>query len=354
MVHGLAIFISAFLLFQVQLIIGKLLLPWFGGAPSVWTTCMLFFQALLLAGYAYAHWLISRPALRRQMQIHGVLLALSMAVLAVSIWKWGSPILPGNAEGLEAHAHPVASIFLILLAAVGLPYFVLSTTSPLLQRWYLISGGVSPYRLYAVSNAGSMLGLLAYPFAVEPLLALNTQSWIWGGAYAAFVLLCAWGMKRVLNSPSSLHPAAAPEPSPVARSDPGNGVIWVMLSAITSAMLLSVTNNLCQDIAVVPFLWVLPLAIYLLTFILCFESTRWYRRRWHVLEAALSTVVVLVTSFLSVFFQLSLFSWPLFSFLTGVLLMITAAARYRRQQAWASQALQFEDEPFQLHTLGLR
>ena len=160
MIYGLAIFISAFLLFQVQLIIGKLLLPWFGGAPSVWTTCMLFFQALLLAGYAYAHWLNSRPALRRQAQIHGALLALSLAVLAFSIWKWGSPILPGKAASLDAHADPVTSIFLILLGAVGLPFFVLSTTSPLLQRWHLASGGIAPYRLYAVSNAGSMLARL--------------------------------------------------------------------------------------------------------------------------------------------------------------------------------------------------
>src|SRR6187549_439961 len=179
MIHGLAIFISAFLLFQVQLIIGKLLLPWFGGAPSVWTTCMLFFQALLLAGYAYAHWLNSRPAVRRQVQIHGALLMFSLGVLAFSIWKWGSPVLPGKAASLDAHADPVASIFMILLMAVGLPFFVLSTTSPLLQRWYRMSGGTSPYRLYAVSNAGSMIGLLGYPFAVEPLLALNTQSWIW-------------------------------------------------------------------------------------------------------------------------------------------------------------------------------
>ncbi len=299
MVHGLAIFISAFLLFQVQLIIGKLLLPWFGGAPSVWTTCMLFFQALLLAGYAYAHWLNCRPTLRRQVQVHGALLLVSLATLALSVWKWGSPILPGKAAGLDAHANPVTSIFLVLLAAVGLPFFVLSTTSPLLQRWYLVAGGTTPYRLYAVSNAGSMVGLLAYPFAVEPLLALTAQSWIWGMAYAIFVLLCAVIMKRILRAPESATAAAMAARLP-SRTDPGNIVIWIMLSAVTSAMLLSVTNNLCQDIAVVPFLWVLPLAIYLLTFILCFESTRWYRRRWFVLAAALSTVVVLVTSFLGI------------------------------------------------------
>lgn len=298
MLHGLTIFISAFLLFQVQLIIGRLLLPWFGGAPSVWATCMLFFQALLLAGYAYAHWVDSRPTLRRQAQIHGALLLASLALIAVAVAKWGSPILPDGAEGANAHANPVASIFIILLTAVGLPFFVLSTTSPLLQRWHAAAGGATPYRLYAVSNAGSMLGLIAYPLLVEPTFTLNMQGWIWGGAYAVFVLLCGVTLKVT----ATLRQPAPPAPEAIRRGrlNPAEIVLWVALSATTSAMLLSVTNNLCQDIAVVPFLWVLPLVIYLLTFILCFESSRWYGRRWYVLAAALSTVAVLITSFLGI------------------------------------------------------
>lgn len=294
MVHGLAIFISAFLLFQVQLIVGKMLLPWFGGAPAVWTTCMLFFQALLLAGYAYAHWL-NAASTRTQKRVHLALLAAAFALLGASWWKWGSPLLPIHAPSANAIDAPIANIFRLLIVSIGLPFFVLSTTSPLLQRWYALAGGVSPYRLYAASNAGSMLGLLSYPFAVEPMLTLRSQSWIWCGAFAAFASLCVWCMRILPRSTATSE--TRDEQTEADKPRFVTVALWILLSAVTSAMLLSVTNSLCQDIAVVPFLWVLPLALYLLTFILCFESTRWYQRRWFVLAAAISTVAVLIANF---------------------------------------------------------
>ena len=184
-VEALTIFLSAFLLFQVELIVGKELLPWFGGAPSVWTTCLVFFQSVLLAGYAYAHLIVSKLGLPRQLGVHIVVVALSVLLLACLATRWPSPITPGSSWKPAGEAEPVGQLITLLAVSVGIPFFVLSTTGPLLQKWSVISRpGRSPYRLYALSNAGSLVGLLGYPFLVEPFLGIRDQALAWSGLFS--------------------------------------------------------------------------------------------------------------------------------------------------------------------------
>ncbi len=261
---GAAILLSAFLLFQVQPLIAKLILPWFGGSAAVWTSCMLFFQVALLGGYAYAHW-VSRQSGRTQTALHLGLLALSFLSLPISPAAWWKP------HGAE---DPLLRILGLLAVTVGLPYFLLSSTSPLLQSWYSrSSGGAMPYRFFALSNAGSMLGLLTYPVLVEPYLTNRQQVRMWSASYVVFVLACAaiaW-RSRHARAEMAVEPGT-PSPSWSDR------LVWMGLAACASALLLSVTNHLTQNVAAIPFLWVLPLSLYLLSFILCFDSDFWYRR----------------------------------------------------------------------------
>jgi hypothetical protein len=264
------IFLSAFLLFQVQPIMGRYILPWFGGGPAVWTACLLFFQVLLLAGYLYAHWLGSRPSARLQCFVHLGLLAASVLFLPVrpnaALWKHASA------------ADPSIRILLLLAVTVGGPYLLLSATGPLLQRWVTLSEpGKLPWRLYALSNLGSLLALLSYPFAVEPYLRLNTQIWMWSGLYAVFAAFCGWTAWR-FRSVVPLAPRLEEVEGPDARPRLATILFWLGLSACSSTILVATTNQISQEIAVNPFLWVAPLAIYLLTFILTFESDRFYRR----------------------------------------------------------------------------
>ena len=261
------ILLSAFLLFQVQPLIAKLILPWFGGSAAVWTSCMLFFQMALLGGYAYAHWVNGQTG-RKQTIIHLVLLALSFFSL---------PILPSPAWKPQGVEDPLLRILGLLAATVGLPYFLLSSTSPLLQSWYSRSnGGAMPYRFFALSNAGSMLGLLTYPVLIEPYLTSGQQAWMWSISYVAFVLVCGVVAWRSRDS----HGARSSDASVPAGAKPSwtDRLVWMGLAACASALLLAVTNHLTQNIAAIPFLWVLPLSLYLLSFILCFDSDRWYFR----------------------------------------------------------------------------
>ncbi len=268
--YAAAIFLSAFLLFLVQPMIGKKILPWFGGAPGVWTTCMLFFQVALLAGYAYAHYLGSHFSFRRQVTIHLVVAAVGLLFLPVYPGGW---LRPENAD------YPAARILLLLALTVGGPYFVLATTSPLLQKWFFRAvPGRSPYPLYALSNAGSLLALLLYPVLIEPAMPTRSQAVAWSGGYILFGLLlagCAWRLWR--RGEADDVPAEA-EASDAASPDAFTRFLWLLLAALGSMLLLAITNALCQDIAVVPFLWVLPLGLYLLTFIIVFENDRWYYR----------------------------------------------------------------------------
>jgi len=267
-----AVFVSAFLLFQVQPLISKAILPWFGGTPSVWTTCMLFFQVALFAGYAYAHLVSARLPLRVQAVLHVLLLAVALAMLSIR------PTPDWKPSGDES---PTWRIVQLLAATVGLPYFILATTGPLLQRWYsFVFPDRSPYWLYSLSNAGSLLALLSYPFVFEPLAAMSQQARWWQGGFWLFAALCGACIAQLLSSGAqtqmaavrSLAPATAPRPT---ASQYG---LWFILAMAASAMLLATTNQVCQDVAVVPFLWVAPLSLYLLSFILSFDSDRWYRR----------------------------------------------------------------------------
>ena len=271
LLYACTIFLSAFLLFQVQPIIAKIILPWFGGSSAVWSTCMLFFQSVLLLGYVYAHWLYHKFGGRKQAIVHTIVLAGSLAAL---------PILPNPAWRTVAVGNPSWRILALLALTIGLPYFLLSSTSPLLQAWYARThrSGM-PYRLFALSNLASMLALLTYPVLVEPNLTARTQAGIWSFGYGAFTVLCgitAWVVSRRASGVES-RSAALGE---TADEPPGWAMrfLWIALAACASILLLAVTTFLTQDVAAIPFLWILPLSIYLLTFILCFESSRFYRR----------------------------------------------------------------------------
>ncbi len=378
--YALTIFTGAFLLFQVQPLIGKYILPWFGGGPGVWTTCLLFFQVLLLGGYAYAHITSRRLKPRAQVILHLALLVGALALL---------PIVPADSWKPRGGGNPTLQILVLLTANLGLPYFVLSSTGPLMQHWFSrTKPGVSPYRLYALSNAGSLLALLSFPFCFETHFTRRTQAvlWAWGlGLYAVFCAWCAlklWktagaeepqeraeagavrepapaldaqrsaesllvadpvapadapGAQVAECAAGPLAPALSPlisdqetiprtsndcwnpEPTPDGRAgcphpaaaSPHAGesavgtprpttnsinsetnpswpqrLLWLLLPACASVLLLATTNKMCQDVAVIPFLWVVPLGLYLLSFIVCFDSPRWYVRFPYALALA--------------------------------------------------------------------
>jgi hypothetical protein len=306
MLLPITIFLSAFLLFQVQPIAARYILPWFGGGPAVWTSCLLFFQIGLLAGYLYAHWLGSRSG-RVASVLHVGLLAVSLLFLPIRpnavIWK-----TPSSTD-------PSLRILLLLAVTVGVPYFLLSATGPLLQRWFAVGArGKSPWRLYALSNLGSLIALLSYPFLVEPSLRLDKQVRAWSALYALFALLCgvvAWRFR-----PAGFDAQPESEAGSAARPRLGLIFFWVSLAACGSTLLVATTNQISQEIAVNPFLWVAPLAIYLLTFILTFESSRFYRRAVYAVAAGMLAPIVCVTpSFagaLSLRWQLVLYLLALF------------------------------------------
>ena len=290
MLFPVTIFLSAFLLFQLQPMMGRFVLPWFGGGPAVWTTCMLFFQTALLAGYAYAHWLGSRRNAKTTSWIHIVLLAASAATLHVipDALRW-KPSTPDDPSG---------RIILLLVATIGGPYFLLSSTAPLLQRWFHRARPAhSPWRLYALSNAGSFLALFSYPFLIEPWLRLRTQAIVWSAFYVIFVLLCiwtAWSSRGALaESPNEVRATESDLEKPLAL----DVLLWLALSIVTSVLLLATTSQITQEIAVIPFLWIAPLAVYLLTFVLTFNNDRWYKRElFSVLAGVLAPVTCAIVT----------------------------------------------------------
>ncbi|HXM41751.1 MAG TPA: fused MFS/spermidine synthase [Bryobacteraceae bacterium] len=264
--YALTILVSAFLLFQVQPVIARIILPWFGGSAAVWTTCLLFFQAVLLLGYLYSHWLYRKLRPRAQMLAHIALLAASLIVL---------PIWPSVAWKPDGGDDPTGRILLLLAVTVGLPYFLLATTGPLLQAWYARRyRGALPYRLYALSNAGSMFALISYPVLFEPRLGARHQALGWSWAYGVFILLCA--ATAWLGRGNAV---AQVESAPHAGDSARRTFFWIALPACASILLLAITNHLTQNVAAIPLLWILPLSLYLLSFILCFESAGWYPRK---------------------------------------------------------------------------
>ncbi len=265
--YALTIVVSAFLLFQVQPVIAKIILPWFGGSAAVWTTCMLFFQMALLLGYLYAHALVRYLKPRTQMLVHAGLLLVSALAL---------PVYPNVSWKPAGTEDPTLRILGLLAVTVGLPYFLLSTTGPLLQAWYARRfQGAMPYRLYALSNAGSMFALLSYPVLFEPVFTTHQQAWMWSVAYGVFVVLCGVTAMRPGNAAAT---ETVTEREAVEKPPAKRYLTWLLLPAVASVLLLAITNHLSQNVAAIPFLWVLPLSIYLLTFILCFEGSGWYRR----------------------------------------------------------------------------
>jgi SAM-dependent methyltransferase len=283
--YALAIFLSSSLLFLIEPIAGKRVLPLLGGSAAVWTACLVFFQSALLLGYFTAHWLATHTNTRTQVVAFGSLLALSLVQLVRAI----DPAMSADA------AHPIASVLWLLTALIGVPFVTLSATSPLLQSWFARSAATTqPYRLFAVSNVGSLLALLVYPVLIEPRLRLRDQTAALTVGFAVFVAVCAAiaysvrGAPLVVagESPLSVPPSAADPPArsrPVARR---NGVVdpvlWISLAACASLLLSAVTNHLSQNVATFPLLWIIPLVLYLLSFVVAFGSERW-RPRWLML-----------------------------------------------------------------------
>jgi protein-L-isoaspartate O-methyltransferase len=257
-------FLGAFLLFQVQPIWSKVILPWFGGGPAVWTVCMIFFQTVLFAGYAWAHWTERKLRGPARIAVHSCLLLLALFLL---------PRAPEEGWRPPMSSSPTLSILLLLSNKVGVPFFIVSMTGPMVQSWFSrLYPDRSPYRLYALSNLGSLAALLTYPFAVEPIWGLTDQISVWTYGFCAYIGLSFWGpvwTRRVEAPP----PDPDEGPAPTGRTK----IPWILLPAFASAMLVSTTEQLGHDIAVVPFLWVLPLAAYLATFILAFDHPRWFQ-----------------------------------------------------------------------------
>ena len=273
--YAITIFWSAFLLFLVQPLIGKFILPWFGGTPGVWTTCLLFFQCVLLAGYAYAHCLNYFLPVRKQVIVHGVLLFLVLVSL---------PIMPSDSLKPDGSESPIVAILILLSLTIGLPYLALSATGPLVQAWFAKAHpGFSPYRLYALSNVGSLLALVGFPFVLEPWATRTFQVTGWSWAMVLYVACCGFLVWTLRHLKESEHKISLSE-----NEQKGSWqkisvwFFWLALPACATALLMATTNKMCQDVAVVPFLWVLPLALYLVTFIISFDSPQWYVREFYV------------------------------------------------------------------------
>ncbi len=261
-VFALSIFASAALLFLVEPMLARMLLPLLGGTPAVWNTCILFFQAALLAGYLYAHGAIRWMGRRTQITVHIAVVAAALLVLPLRIAANRTP---------PAQENPAPWILITLLTTVGLPFFALSASAPILQKWFSQTGhksSVDPYFLYAASNAGSLLGLLGYPLLLEPILPLSAQSRFWSFGFAgilAMTILCAAMVWR-MAAPQPITEAAGPAPTARHRAR------WVSLAFVPSSLMLGVTTALTTDVPAIPFFWVLPLALYLLSFVLVFAK----------------------------------------------------------------------------------
>jgi hypothetical protein len=318
--YAITIFTGASLLFQVEPLLARYILPWFGGTPAVWIACVLFFQLLLVFGYAYSHAIATRLRLKYQVAIHLSLVVVCLLLMAGLARVWSSPITPGASWKPPNSDFPIQHIFLLLLVSIGLPYFILSTTGPLLQAWFARSHqGLSPYRLYALSNLGSLLALVTYPFIVEPALTLRAQAVLWSILYVGFaigVALCARTLRRA-PLPDLIEVGVFEfAKQRVLVPTISTRTLWIALATVASVMLLATTNQICQQVAVVPFLWVLPLAIYLLSFIICFDNQRWYRRGvFHpALGAAVCVaLVVLCSPSSSITIQIATYSISLFA-----------------------------------------
>ncbi len=291
-----AIALGSFLLFSVQLMIGKYILPWFGGTAGVWTTCLLFFQSTLLAGYWYAHASVQRFAPRAQAGLHIGLLLASVALMTVAAFAWPSPITPGASWKPQNGEIAVWLILRVLMVSVGVSVTLVATTGPLVQHWFTrVYPGESPYRLYALSNAGSLLGLLSYPAVVERTLKLHTQAWLWSAGYGVYVVVTIGCAVLATRRSFGQADSDAKAPNPTASPSRSQTLLWFSLAALGSLMLVATTRFITEDLAPIPLLWMLPLAVYLVSFIVCFDHSRWYRPgAFHVLLLATSALSIAI------------------------------------------------------------
>jgi hypothetical protein len=316
LLFSIAVFLSAALLFFVEPMFARMILPLLGGAPAVWNTCVVFYQVLLFAGYAYAHLIARRLQPRVQALSHIAWLAVALALLPIAVGpSWTPP----------ASANPIGWVFTLLVAVVGVPFFVLATSGPLLQRWFASLGhraSANPYMLYASSNFGSLLALLAYPLLIEPSMRLRTQSVAWTVLYGVFVAVAVLCAVAIWRTPAAHIPAATTPTSSAKRShtDAGEDVTamrvgWLALAFVPSTLMLSVTTYITTDVAAVPLLWVLPLSLYLLTFVLAFAARQWIPR-WlleQLAPLAMAGTVALVLA-QNVFPVLATIAWHLLGF----------------------------------------
>ena len=319
LLYALTVFVSAFLLFLVQPVIAKQILPWFGGSAAVWTTCLVFFQCMLLAGYFYADWTTRKLSPKSQALLHIGLIVVAIALL---------PIIPDAAWKPTGAEEPGTRILLLLAATIGLPYFLISTTSPLVQAWFSKSyPGRSPYRLFALSNLASMIALLGYPLLFEPWITTQQQAMSWSIGFGVFGLLVAasaWlGLSGLTSGATAetmtdFATSADNLPAAPARRDK---LTWIALSALGSVLLLAISNHLTQNISSIPLMWVVPLALYLLTFILCFDArdaaSSWYQRSFFlpllaVMVVAMSWTLADRALHFMLYLQIGLFSAGLF------------------------------------------
>lgn len=274
-----AVFTSAALTFMVQPMVAKLVLPMLGGSPAVWNTSMAFFQTALLVGYGYAHFLQKISSVRRQIIVHIAVLAVAALVLPLRVWTIGEP----------SSTAPILWLLGVLALSIGLPFAILSATAPLVQAWHARvvkgEGATEPYALYAASNLGSLLALLAYPVILEPLLTLQAQRFTWTGGYVLFVAILGALAFRILRSSAATDTTGGPTTAVASTPAPswGDRLIWVALAAIPSSLMLGVTTHLATDVASAPFMWVVPLALYLVTFIIAFQTKPLISPYWALL-----------------------------------------------------------------------
>ena len=304
---------------------------------------MLFFQVLLLGGYAYSHFLVSTKNLKRQTIMHVAILVVAAITL---------PITPAaNWKPLDG-TQPTIRILLLLAANVGLPYFILSSTGPLVQAWYArFYPGQSPYRLYALSNVGSLGALLSYPFFVEPNLTTSWQGGIWSAGFVVYALLCSGlaiaASSKTISIAAESDESNATDDSPDLPPPVEHRLAWLFFPALASMMLLAITNHLCQDVAVVPFFWVAPLSLYLISFIICFDHSRWYLRATF---GALTATTIFVYCFIIIGSVLhdgfmsfealnrSWHGWPYFilrTFILATLGLVVSPIRHFTRQAYS-------------------
>lgn len=309
--YAFTLFVSAFLLFLIQPMVGKMILPTFGGTPAVWNTCMVFFQGALLAGYGYAHGSVGRLGVRRQAGLHLALLAAPL-ILSIPLIARVLPIAIDTSAVPTQQDYPILWLLGRLILGVGLPFFVISTNAPVLQMWFSQTGHPSakdPYFLYGASNLGSLLALLGYPLLIEPWLAVDEQSVLWAWLYGLFVVLagaCAFAMWRAPVQEPVGHPvkaeAAKAQKQFMADNEhltAGRRLYWVALAFVPSSLMLGVTTHVTTEIAPVPLLWVFPLALYLLTFVLVFARKPLLPHVWmkRVFPFIIALVVIMTMQF---------------------------------------------------------